>query len=251
MKKKILIFSVMCIFTIMVSGCATVRNPVGTVEKTNIEKTLQGKSALFCGDSICAAGRDNEDGWAGRIGTHYGMDTTNIGKAAASVSTSRGDNRIITQINQVKDNSYDYIILHGGVNDAMESAPIGVVSDSFKVKDFDASTFVGGLEELFYFTYEYFEDDTIIGYIVNYQTPNSKWGGETTDMSMYFDAAIKVCEKWKIPYLDLYNDENFNNKLKVTTNENLLDFLHPNADGYDILYKPIAEWMADISTNKN
>ena len=44
----------------------------------------------------------------------------------------------------------------GGINDAMSSAPIGSVSGSFNVADFDAETYIGGLETLFYYAYENF-----------------------------------------------------------------------------------------------
>ena len=56
------------------------------------------------------------------------MTVTNKGFDGASVSTCRGTNRIINQMKSVEGNTYDYVILHGGVNDAMDSAPVGVMS---------------------------------------------------------------------------------------------------------------------------
>ena len=57
-----------------------------------------------------------------------------------------------------------------------------------------------------------------------------------SDMSEYFALSKKICDKWEIPYLDLYFDENLNKYLlKTHTNECLPDTVHPNTKGYDIL----------------
>ncbi|MBN1628643.1 MAG: SGNH/GDSL hydrolase family protein [Thermoleophilia bacterium] len=212
---------------------------------------LYGKTALFCGDSITAGMAnvpEEERGWPGRIAAHYGMTVTNNGIPGASLSTAR-KSRIIAEIEKVRDKTYDYVIFQGMAGDALMSAPVGTMADSFDVADFDISTYAGGLEELFYYARQYFGDETHIGYIINYQTPKTEMGGRMTDMSEYVAAAIPICKKWGIPYLDLYDDAHLNNDLlKVTTKEYLLDYLHPNDAGYDILYKPIATWMETMGT---
>lgn len=224
------------------------------------ESILSGKTALFCGDSICAASvydktTLSKTGWAGRIAYYYGMTSTNKGKDGASVSTKRVGNRILDQITAMKNNTYNYVILHGGVNDAMDSAIVGKKVESFDVSDFNTDTFAGGLEELFYYAKEYFGDDTQFGYIINFKTPKSGWGGATRNMTRYVEVAIEICDKWDIPYLDLYNDDNFNNNLmKVDTSENLnevngyggIDLLHPNTAGYEVLYKVVGDWMETL-----
>jgi hypothetical protein len=136
------------------------------------------------------------------------------------------------------------VILHGGINDGMDSIAVGTMTDSFDVADFDTLTFAGALEELFCRVKQYFGDETRIGYIVNYQTPLSNWGGATRDMTDYVKIALQICEKWEISCLDLYDDAHFNNDvMKVTTKDNLMDYLHPNASGYDLLAPKIGAWM--------
>lgn len=264
--KKLLVNSQLIILLILLltasvwSSFLTVHaeeSSTSTASKADVKKdsVLYGKTALFCGDSICAASVHDKTtlsktGWAGRIALYYGTTSTNKGKDGASVSTCRKDNRILTQINSVKNIKYDYVILHGGVNDAMDSATVGKMTDSFNVADFDTKTFAGGLEELFYYAKQYFGENSKIGYIINFKTPKAdlgNWFGKTNDMSEYVKVAIQICDKWEIPYLDFYNDDNFNNNLmKVTTTENLVDYLHPNTNGYEILYKPIATWMETL-----
>lgn len=221
---------------------------------------LKGQHALFVGDSITNAAKDTykKSGWAGRIGRENKMIWKNAGINAASVSTIRGSNQIVTQIINSRSHKYDYVILHGGVNDAMDSAPIGNITSSFNVTKFNNSTFAGGLEELFCYTYKCFYGAKI-GYIVNYATPNSNWGGETKDMSSYFNMAKKICEKWSIPYIDLFDGKvEVNGKLlsysydilKMDTSECLYDCdlgeVHIGGKGYDVISPYIADWMKTL-----
>ena len=82
------------------------------------ESVLEGKKILFCGDSICAASvYDYKDctfwGWAGRIASATGAKYINLGRDGASLSTCRGENRILTQIEKAKDETFDLIVAIG------------------------------------------------------------------------------------------------------------------------------------------
>ena len=66
-------------------------------------------------------------------------------------------------------------------------------------------------------------------------------------MSEYFALSKEICDKWGIPYLDLYFDETFNREvLKSETNEFLPDFIHPNSGGYNLLAPVIEDWMKTL-----
>ncbi len=260
-KNRVLVLLAIAFCMVLLVGSTAVAAQSGSALTTeaSIDTTsvLYGRTVLFCGDSICA-GRPNvpeeERAWAGRIGLAYGMVVTNNGRAAATVAVPDAskmgrslDNRIINQVEAAKDNTYDYVILHGGINDGMDSIAVGTITDSTDVADFDVMTFAGALEELFARTQEYFGDTAQIGYIVNYQTPMSEWGGATQDMSEYVAMALQICDKWDISYLDLYNDQDFNdNVMKVSTKDNLSDYLHPAESGYDLLGAKIGTWMETL-----
>lgn len=230
---------------------------VGNVEPEvlHTDSPLYGKSALFCGDSICAASAYDYSnmprwGWAGRIGRDYGMTWTNRGIDGASVSNVRGTNTVIAQLKQeyktVTD--YDFVILHGGTNDGWDRAPIGEMSDSTEPDSFDETTFAGGLENLFCYAKMYYPD-AYIGYIINFRTPVAY--GDLNDMTAYYDVAKQICDKWEIPYLDLYSDDHLNNDiLQVETTTYTADKIHPNGQGYDLIYPYIAEFMENIAASK-
>ena len=68
-------------------------------------------------------------------------------------------------------------------------------------------------------------------------------------MTEYFDMAKQICEKWQIPYIDLYTDEDFNNnQLQYKRTTNLPDLIHPNSKGFDIIAPVINDWMETIPT---
>lgn len=209
------------------------------------------KSVLFVGDSLCEAycERESEEykdkmGWAGRIMAANEMTGLNKSLGGASMSNCRGQNLVINQLIAMTGNTYDYVILEGGGNDAWDSAPVGEMTVGFD-GPFDRDTFAGGLEATFAYAKEHFAG-AIFGFIVTFQMPSAPWG-RMSDMSEYFALSKKICDKWEIPYLDLYFDEELNqNRLKSATNENLPDFVHPNSAGYNILTPIIETWMKTL-----
>ncbi len=222
---------------------------VGTYFTPRTDSVLYQKSALFVGDSICAATQDAGlfyRGWAGRIGTVNDMDYVNGGVSGASCSTTRENNRIVTQLLKNSNRTFDYVILHGGVNDAWDSREVGTVSAGFDLEDFDTYTFAGGLEEMIFHAQKCYPTAKI-GYIMNFAAPNCT-KGTVSNMDAYFARAKQICDKWGIPYLNLYENDDFcNNVLKVTETTYLPDNIHPNAQGYDLLYPVIEAWMETLA----
>ncbi|MBR4279251.1 MAG: SGNH/GDSL hydrolase family protein [Clostridia bacterium] len=212
---------------------------------------LQGKSVIFVGDSLCEAACEWNDptygetvGWAGRIMAEKGMSVLNKSKGGASMSLCRGENTVINQLIAATGNNFDYCIIEGGCNDAWDSIPVGAMTESLD-SPFDLNTFAGGLENTFKYAKENFKGATF-GYILTFRMPASQFG-RMSDMSEYFALSKKICDKWEIPYLDLYFDDNLNKYLlKGHTTECLPDTVHPNSKGYNILTPYIANWMETL-----
>ena len=218
---------------------------------------LEGKKILFAGDSITEADSifDNFKGWSGRVGLGNYMDWYNSGVGGATIAKSK--RHITDQIMDSKDEYYDYVILQGGINDTAKGTALGTMSDSFDVEDFDNSTYAGGLEELFYYT-KLYNKDSKIGFIITYQTPNSDWGDEVVDRSSWAELTREICNKWDIPYLDLYDGVVYENGevktyseiLKVETGElfhnQARTQVHLSGAGYDVISKYISIWIKTL-----
>lgn len=241
------------IFALLVSSlmllCAFSVNTFAETDET--ANPLDKKCVLFVGDSITEASNEwgkGSVGWPGRIMQDNNMRGVNKGKSGASVSNVRGTNTVLAQLEgqAVNKDKFDYVIMHGGVNDAWDSAPVGVMTDDFS-GPFDVTTFAGGLEATFKYAKETYTKAKL-GYIINFSLPSAKYG-RLSDMSEYFDKAKEICRKWGIDYLDLYSDEEFNrNVLKTHTVQYLPDTIHPNTEGYDILSPVIADWMKTVGS---
>lgn len=226
---------------------------IGLDPETN---PLYGKNALFVGDSITHATQDaggsgfnttGKTGWAIRIAAANGMKYMNGGVSGASLSTVRGTNRILNQLETYKANDYDFVVIHGGVNDAWDNVAIGSVSSSYDPATFDASTYAGGLEEAIYTAIKYYGDKATIFHLINFESPMH---AKACDSGKYFEVGKKICEKWGIPYFDMAGNKEISNALDIYTSGGayVTDNIHPQPIGYDVLYPYIQDFMKTLDT---
>ncbi len=222
-----------------------------TFKPSTYEAETLDKTAIFFGDSITKGFLTNGYSWANYIGDNYDLKTcVNAGKSDYRVSTYDNTKKwLVNEVLRHYDDkiNYDFVILHGGINDLFYNTPIGKLSDSFDENTFDSLTFLGGLEiYLSKVTQKW--PNAHIGYIINYITPNYMENGKkwtANDYLKYYDALKKGLDKWRIPYIDL-SSQDFSDLLQVNTNYYLPDYLHLNKMGYDIISPYIYKWMKSI-----
>lgn len=217
----------------------------------------------FFGDSICEGMVEmNTDyasvrAWAGRIAAVNGCKFDNHGRSGASISNCRGANTVMTQLQNAKraGKDYDMIVLHGGVNDAWDDVAVGEISVGYPpTESYDSSTFAPGLEQVISYVEENFPDATMC-YIINFKFLNASMGISLMDMDRYVDATIEICDKWGVPYLDLYHNEELVDALHPYTgsgsskryqNTYLYDFVHPSTLGFDLIYPYVNEFLINL-----
>ncbi len=201
---------------------------------------LAGKNILMSGDSVIS-------GYSDSVITNFtGATVTKIGVSSATVSTGEGDNRLISQLIKNRQNNpnaeYDIVFLFGGINDARCETPIGQLSAD---GNYDIDTFIGALEELIEYAKKEYPNSEI-AYLIPYKTTYAEatYGGLIDHRDDYTNAIIAVCEKWGVPYLDMYNSDMISGVLngtrEITTTDisvgynNLAQYdgLHLNYSGY-------------------
>lgn len=252
-----------------------------SISLSKLEKTdnvLFQKIAIFDGDSIChgtSVGSSDPtygQGWAGRIGKLNNMNYKNYGISGGVITSNDAfeDIDLHSVVDNI-DNMYndypdaDYIIFEGGTNDADR---LGVFTDNSKVGtlditdfsgNYDVKTFTGALETIFFKATKYWSGKHI-GYIVAQKMGygSKQYDKEHSNRRAYFERAIEVCEKWGIPYKDLWNDCYLNPKnpnmytYGKTADENIalgnlyVDGQHLSAGGYDYISPIIEGWMKTI-----
>lgn len=205
---------------------------------------LSGKILSVNGDSICE-GVGYDGGYAGIIGTENGMTVQNIGVSGGTI-TPIGDNHTIsTTISSMRSDA-DYIILEGGINDAIAEITLGSISNGYSAT-LDTSTYAGAFENMLKSAIARFPGKKI-GYIFVHKVQS---GYLSTDgANSYYGIAKMCCEKWGVPYLDLNTlvpPLGMIDALKTAYTANGGDGLHPNEDGYRLFYVPkITAWMKTL-----
>lgn len=233
------------------SSCASFANfTVNGVDPFEIteNENLNGKTALFVGDSISNGHTDIAMmyAWGGRIGRKYGMTWINESHSGSNLA-ERGDGSgqtIAEQIMYHGDRDIDYVIIEGGVNDAMNKLPAGQISASYNKDDFDRYTFAGALEYAFAYATETWGNnpDFRIGYLVTFQ---NRWITKE-GTAEHYSVARAICQKWNVPYLDL-NGDAVASALDIENKTYIPDGIHPNEAGYEVLTETyIAPWMESL-----
>lgn len=230
------------------------------VTKANVDQVedpLYKKECLFVGDSICSAGHDTKDGdglrgWARRVKELSGAYCTNAGVSGAALSDCRLDSGteyhiIHKQISKYSGKDFDYVLIHGGTNDAWDTTPIGKVTKEYDPTFFDLSTYAGGLEMAIYTAITEYGDTAAFGYLMNFQMPRNTRGVVATKLGEYFAVGKEICEKWNISYFDMFNHTEINKKMAPMTDEHLPDGTHPDDSGYDILGPYINDYMKSMT----
>ncbi|HAE24334.1 MAG TPA: hypothetical protein DCG33_03245 [Prevotellaceae bacterium] len=239
------------------------------------ENPLFGKKVVFDGDSICAglgsAMGNYGNGWAGRIGVNNEMEYYNVGVSGACITaetyfnndTSRPRHWISRYIDTIHENypDADYIIGEGGTNDAdnfyNDPAKLGTFDEADFTGPFEDTTFYGAMDSWCKKALTYFPKAKI-GFIVA-QKMGLGFTGYTKNRYDYFTYAEKVCKKWGIPVINLWDsgqlrpdvESNYNptyNTIQTATEHgySYYDGQHLTAYGYDVISPKITAWMKTL-----
>lgn len=211
------------------------------------------KVMLFTGDSICYGANwrptvedYSNTGWRKIIQENYPKSITygyGIGGTTISKRSGRTDSileRMTTMFSEHPE--ADYIIIQGGVNDAynITDCPIGTISTGY-TDELNENTFAGALESIFKYTQTNWIGKKI-GYIVTFKVPSAMGQFKFNE---YMDIAKQICEKWSVPYCDLYNESNLNYYIQEVSNA-YGGGLHPNETGYRIITNKIEKWLETL-----
>jgi len=239
----------------------------------DIINKLNKKTIIWDGDSICA-GSALCGNWATRISERNEMVMKNYAVGGGTITENPPRSASGAMRHSVSANldrmheefpDADYIIFEGGTNDAdlignafLGGTPtrLGSFVEGYYGGDFDRDTFCGALESIFYRATKYWMGKKI-GFIVA-----QKMGCDvksSRNRRLYFDYAVKTCQKWGIPCLDLWNGCYLNPCLEwmydknKTADENrsantgfYIDGQHLTSRGYDFTSEIIEGWLLTL-----
>ena len=230
-----------------------------SVENNSLVNPLFGKSVIFDGDSICAANDDtNKLGWAGRIANRNRMMWNNFAVGGGTFTKIAGKH-VISETDYGNANP-DYIIIEGGTNDADNIGSIigGSIPEQYGsylptgyTDEFSTSTYCGAIESLFKRLLSTYPKAKIGVIIAQKMGVSNDYTPTGNNRRAYFETLIKLCEKWGIPYINLWDRGRLNPRLSayyIANNPDSFytDGQHLTPNGYDVITPIIEEWMKTL-----
>lgn len=216
---------------------------------------LYGKILALDGDSICqGASQYGSVGGYGKIIAERNdmiLENKSVGGGTIKNNTYSGETPrhwICESVSTLRADA-DYIIIEGGVNDGNTNK--GAITTGYD-GPFDKSTFCGGMEEICYVLNTRFAGKKVGFILVHRMTSAFSFEGDQDNL---YWLAVKILEKWGIPYCDLNKEcppfEAFENSsvqaLQDVAAAYVPDGWHPNTDGYEKYYcDKIEEWMQGL-----
>ena len=223
---------------------------------TDLQKTIKFTNnyseIINFGDSIARGIGNRIDGkatsYAEIIANKYNATLTDCSIGGKCMSNKWNDgvlNQVETAITENSNKEFDLILIDGGTNDITNNIQLGEVGVTYNLADFDATTFSGSLESVFYNLKNKWPSSKII-FIIPHHMPCL----DQSKQLQFHDKTIEVCEKWGIPVADIFKEGNMNTCIQKMAEYYCnyksgepfdRDTAHPNDKGYKGCYVPIIE----------
>ncbi len=147
-----------------------------------------------------------------------------------------------TTLVDIKSNSYvsrmktidkniqaDAFVCQLSTNDATKEMPLGEISESFDLDDFDTATVAGAIEYVIAYAKATWDCPVVFYTQAKY---DSEHYGKMVDL------LLEIQRKWDITVIDFWNDEEINNITEEQKEIYLIDHIHPTKAGYKEWWLP-------------
>lgn len=186
------------------------------------DSPLAGKTVVFLGSSVTYGASSKGVSFADHIGVR---DNCTVIKEAVSGTTlvTGGADSYIARLQKIDAAKPDLFVCQLSTNDATQKKPLGSISESAHMEDFDTSTVAGAIEY-------------IIAYVQNrWDCPVVFYTNPRYDSAVYgemVDLLLEIQKKWDIAVIDLWNDAEFNQISAEQRKLYMADSIHPTQAGY-------------------
>ena len=203
------------VFEISSTNTATVLNPATEYAEfikiylnKNLTNPLSNKKIYSFGDSLMY-GHYSEVGMIDSIAEENNMNYTKYAINGGFILGGSGSYNIENQVTSASDTVPDFIIFDGLMNDdsiaSSYTTNLGSLSNDFDASLLNTSTFYGAMEHLIYTLKNKYMTSNII-FVCCHKTPSRNYQAQ----QILQEAVRKCCEKWSIPYVDIFNEGQIN-----------------------------------------
>lgn len=193
---------------------------------------LAGKRIIFLGSSVTYGAASQGASFADYIARRNGCEAIKEAVSGTTLMDNGGDSYVsrLKRLNAA--GGIDLFVCQLSTNDASRKMPVGTVSDSFSIEDFDTKTTAGAIEYIIAFAKENYYCP-----IVFYTSPKY----ESENYRKMVEILKEIETKWNIVIIDMWNDEEFNNIRKEQRDLYMADSIHPTKAGYIEWWTPYFE----------
>lgn len=195
---------------------------------SNIQKMenspVSGKNFFVLGSSVAYGAASFQQAVGEYLCDRLDMNLT---KEAVSGTTlvNNGEDSYVARLQKPEyaKNKYDIFMCQLSTNDATKKLPLGQISSSTSLKDFDTNTITGAIEYIvcyakqtwncpvYFFTGSYYE---------------------SAEYSAMVNQLKEISKKWNFKVLNLWDDKTFNNLSDEDRKLYMRDDIHPTKAGY-------------------
>lgn len=196
---------------------------------------LQGKTILFLGSSVTYGSAAGGESFVDYMVKRDGI--TAIKEAVSGTTlvdeTVWGKESYIARMKAMDTTiEADALVCQLSTNDATMKKPLGTVSNSIKMEDFDTQTIAGAIEY-------------VIAYSkATWDCPVIFYTGTRYDNEHYaqmVDLLLEIQEKWDIGVIDLWNNAEMNAVSGEDYKLYMVNGIHPSKAGYRDWWTPVFE----------
>ena len=190
---------------------------------------IKDKTVIFLGSSVTFG--------YGSMGVSFvdfleKTDGINVIKEAVSGTTlvDIKDNSYVSRMKTIDKNiKADAFVCQLSTNDATKEMPLGKISESYDINNFDTQTIAGAIEYIIAYA------KTTWNCPVVFYT-QAKYDSEHYAKMM--DLLLEIQDKWDITVIDFWNDAEINNITDDQRKIYLIDHIHPTKAGYKEWWLP-------------
>ena len=199
---------------------------------------LKGKTVIFLGSSVTYGSASGGVSFADFLEKEDGI--ISVKEAVSGTTLVDGDSSsYVSRMKTIsKSIRADAFVCQLSTNDASLKKPLGKISDSSDISDFDTQTVAGAIEYIIAYARKTWNCPVIFYTGTRY---NSEIYSEMVNL------LLEIQNKWQIGVLDLWNSEEMNAVSKEDYDYYMANGIHPNSEGYRRWWTPqFRKYLAEL-----
>ena len=204
------------------------------VEAIDTYPNLKGKKIIFLGSSVTYGSASKQASFVEYMAARDGIEYVKEAVSGTTLVNEEGnDSSYIARMEaNIPPQDADLFVCQLSTNDATQDKPLGEISESMDMNDFDQTTVAGAIEY-------------VIAYAkANYNCPVMFYTGTKYDSEKYqemVDLLLQIQKKWDIGVIDMWNDLPIEELEAGKYDYYMANGVHPDRAGYLEWWTPFME----------